>query len=94
MALDPRSETLGWRLIAPHGTKAEDAREDYEATRIAAGVPHGGVDFSYGASFPHEANTDLLAGVDFTKGCYIGQEVVSRTRRRRWRDVAGRLSSF
>lgn len=94
MARDPRSETLGWRLIAPHGTKAEDAREDYEATRIAAGVPHGGVDFAYGASFPHEANTDLLAGVDFTKGCYIGQEVVSRTRRRRWRDVAGRLSSF
>ncbi len=82
MARDPRSETLGWRLIAPRGTKAEDAREDYEAARIAAGVPQGGVDFAYGDAFPHEANMDLLAGVDFTKGCYIGQEVVSRTKHR------------
>ena len=82
MARDPRSETLGWRLIAPRGTKAEDSREDYEAARIAAGVPQGGVDFAYGAAFPHEANMDLLAGVDFTKGCYIGQEVVSRTKHR------------
>ncbi|MBG0802581.1 folate-binding protein YgfZ [Methylocystis sp. H4A] len=82
IARDPRSEMLGWRLIAPRGTKAEDAREDYEAARIAAGVPQGGVDFAYGAAFPHEANMDLLAGVDFTKGCYIGQEVVSRTKHR------------
>lgn len=82
MARDPRAETLGWRLIAPRGTKAQEAREDYEATRIAAGVPQGGVDFAYGAAFPHEANMDLLAGVDFAKGCYVGQEVVSRTKHR------------
>lgn len=82
MARDPRAETLGWRLIAPRGTNAEDSREDYEAARIAAGVPRGGVDFAYGAAFPHEANMDLLAGVDFTKGCYVGQEVVSRTKHR------------
>ncbi len=42
--------------------------------------PRGGVDFVYGAAFPHETNIDLLAGVDSTKGCYIGQEVVSRTK--------------
>ncbi|HEY8123884.1 MAG TPA: folate-binding protein [Methylocystis sp.] len=82
MARDPRAETLGWRVIAPRGTSAEDARDDYETARIAAGVPRGGVDFAYGAAFPHEANMDLLAGVDFTKGCYIGQEVVSRTKHR------------
>ncbi|MEK8095312.1 folate-binding protein [Methylocystis sp. IM3] len=82
IARDPRSETLGWRLIAPRGTKAEDAHEDYQAARIAAGVPQGGVDFVYGDAFPHEANMDLLAGVDFTKGCYIGQEVVARTKHR------------
>ena len=82
IARDPRSETLGWRLIAPRGTKAEDSREDLEAARIATVVPQGGVDFAYGATFPHEANMDLLAGVDFTKGCYIGQEVVSRTKHR------------
>jgi len=45
-------------------------------------VPRGGVDFAYGDAFPHEANMDLLAGVDFTKGCYVGQEVVSRTKHR------------
>ena len=82
MTRDPHSETLGWRLIAPRGAKAEDAREDYEAARIAAGVPQGGVDFAYGAAFPHEANMDLLAGVDFTKGCYIDQELVSRSKHR------------
>jgi len=38
------------------------------------------VDFAYGDAFPHEANMDLIAGVDFTKGCYVGQEVVSRTK--------------
>ncbi|MFO1124260.1 MAG: folate-binding protein [Methylocystis sp.] len=82
MARDPRSKTLGWRIIAPRDTTAEDARDDYEAARIAAGVPQGGVDFAYGAAFPHEANMDLLSGVDFTKGCYVGQEVVSRTKHR------------
>ncbi|MBM3578617.1 MAG: folate-binding protein YgfZ [Alphaproteobacteria bacterium] len=82
MARDPRSKTLGWRVIAPRDIEAEDARDDYEAARIAAGVPQGGVDFAYGAAFPHEANMDLLAGVDFAKGCYVGQEVVSRTKHR------------
>jgi folate-binding protein YgfZ len=82
MARDPRSESLGWRLIAPRGTKSNDARDDYEAARIAAGVPQGGVDFIYGDTFPHEANMDLISGIDFTKGCYIGQEVVSRTKHR------------
>ncbi len=82
LARDPRSKALGWRFIAPRGTKAEGAREDYEAARIAAGVPQGGVDFAYGDAFPHEANMDLLSGVDFTKGCSVGQEVVSRTKHR------------
>jgi hypothetical protein len=83
LARDPRSKTLGWRLIAPRGAiEAQGSRDDYEAARIAAGVPQGGIDFAYGDAFPHEANMDLLAGVDFTKGCYVGQEVVSRTKHR------------
>lgn len=40
------------------------------------------MDFSYGETFPHEANMDLLAGVDFKKGCFVGQEVVARTQHR------------
>ena len=58
------------------------ADEAYEAHRIALGVPRGGVDFAYGDTFPHEADMDQLGGVDFDKGCYVGQEVVSRVEHR------------
>ncbi len=54
----------------------------YEAMRIAAAVPEGGKDYAYGDTFPHEACFDLLNGVSFTKGCYVGQEVVSRMQHR------------
>ena len=54
----------------------------YEAHRIALGVPRGGLDFIYGDAFPHETDMDQLAGVDFDKGCYVGQEVVSRMEHR------------
>ena len=54
----------------------------YEAHRIAAGAPLGGLDFMYGDAFPHETNMDRLHGVDFEKGCYVGQEVVSRMQHR------------
>jgi folate-binding protein YgfZ len=55
---------------------------DYEAHRIALGVPRGGLDFIYGDAFPHETDMDQLNGVDFDKGCFIGQEVVSRMEHR------------
>ena len=67
------------------------ARSDYEAHRIALGVPHGGLDFAYGDAFPHETDMDQLGGIDFAKGCYVGQEVVSRIEHRgiaRTRSVA------
>jgi hypothetical protein len=88
---DPRLPALGARLmILPHRA-ADAAREigaslvaadDYEAHRIGLGVPRGGVDFAYGDAFPHEADMDQLGGVDFGKGCYVGQEVVSRIEHR------------
>lgn len=84
---DPRDERLGWRMIAPPdeidacGADA-DAFAAYDAHRIALGVPDGGRDFAYGETFPHDANMDRLHGVDFKKGCYIGQEVVSRVEHR------------
>ena len=53
-----------------------------DAMRIAAAVPEGGKDYAYGDTFPHEACFDLLNGVSFTKGCYVGQEVVSRMQHR------------
>jgi folate-binding protein YgfZ len=88
---DPRLPALGLRvMIAPHRAPeaaselgaALASAQDYEAHRIALGVPRGGVDFIYGDAFPHEADMDQLGGVDFDKGCYIGQEVVSRTEHR------------
>jgi folate-binding protein YgfZ len=81
--VDPRDARLGFRAILPRAAAALDGRPaDYEAHRIALGVPKGGVDFPYGDAFPHDANMDLLQGVDFEKGCYVGQEVVSRMRHR------------
>jgi folate-binding protein YgfZ len=88
---DPRLPALGLRaMVAPDrvadaaaalGASLVDESE-YEAHRIALGVPRGGVDFRYGDAFPHEADMDQLGGVDFTKGCYVGQEVVSRMEHR------------
>jgi folate-binding protein YgfZ len=88
---DPRNARLGLRIFVPAelapkaaaliGADLVDASA-YEAHRIATGVPRGGLDFIYGDAFPHETNMDRLAGVDFDKGCYIGQEVVSRMQHR------------
>jgi folate-binding protein YgfZ len=89
--VDPRLPTLGFRvMIPPHRAIAAASElgaalvgaEGYEAHRIALGVPRGGVDFAYGDAFPHEADMDQLGGVDFAKGCYVGQEVVSRIEHR------------
>jgi len=78
---DSRAPGMGLRLIAPREAlaKLEDAGEAaYEAHRIAQGVPRGGVDFAYGDAFVHDVNLDVMNGVDFKKGCYVGQEVVAR----------------
>ena len=84
--VDPRDSRLGERVIGARGDLAlahsEEAAALYEAHRIEIGVPRGGVDFAYGDTFPHEANMDLLNGLDFRKGCYVGQEVVSRVEHR------------
>jgi len=88
---DPRNPALGWRILAPPelaekvaGLVGADLVESaaYEAHRIACGVPRGGLDFMYGDAFPHETNMDRLHGIDFDKGCYVGQEVVSRMQHR------------
>jgi folate-binding protein YgfZ len=88
---DPRHAALGWRILVPEEVKQKVADligadlvdyTAYEAHRIASGVPRGGLDFMYGDAFPHETNMDRLNGVDFGKGCYVGQEVVSRMQHR------------
>jgi len=72
---------LAKEAAADLGAELVDATA-YEAHRIALGVPRGGLDFIYGDAFPHEADMDQLHGVDFEKGCYVGQEIVSRMEHR------------
>ena len=88
---DPRLLALGLRCILPPDLASDAAAElgavltdaaAYESHRIALGVPRGGQDFIYGDAFPHDTDMDQLGGVDFKKGCYIGQEVVSRIEHR------------
>jgi len=82
---DPRDPRLGWRAILPRARAValgEADENQYETIRIGVGAPKGGVDFTYGDAFPQDANLDLINGVDFEKGCYVGQEVVSRMRHR------------
>ncbi len=88
---DPRDPALGWRILVPQEMVQKTAdliaadlvdSAEYEAKRIGCGIPRGGQDFIYGDAFPHETNMDRLRGIDFEKGCYIGQEVVSRMQHR------------
>jgi folate-binding protein YgfZ len=88
---DPRLPTLGLRCMLPPHLAPEAATDvgaefvepsAYEAHRIALGVPRGGLDFIYGDAFPHETDMDQFGGVDFDKGCFVGQEVVSRIEHR------------
>lgn len=84
---DPRQLDLGTRILAEarfatdiasatNGSKV--SAEIYHAHRIALGVPEGGKDYDFGDAYPHEADFDVFNGVSFTKGCYVGQEVVAR----------------
>jgi folate-binding protein YgfZ len=87
LVIDPRLPGLGGRAyVAPDAKMPEGVvpvgLEGYRAHRIALGVPQGGLDFVYGEAFPHEACLDQLNGIDFKKGCYVGQEVVSRMEHR------------
>jgi len=81
---DPRLPELGARfLVAARSAPATHATpEDYAAHRIALGVPEGGEDYAYADAFPHDACFDFLHGLDFKKGCFVGQEVVSRMQHR------------
>ena len=75
-APDPRIPAMGLRALVPTGSLP--AGEGYGAHRIANGLADSDADIGENQLFPHEANFDLLHGVSFTKGCYIGQEPVAR----------------
>jgi folate-binding protein YgfZ len=85
---DPRLPALGYRAFLAQGASPAElgceaaSEQDYHAFRIGLGVPEGGKDYAFGDAFPHEALFDQLHGVDFNKGCFVGQEVVSRMEHR------------
>ena len=83
-AADPRLAAMGARSVVTAG-EPEDVNSteaDWHKHRIGLGMPQGGLDHGWGEAFPHEALMDVFGGVDFAKGCYVGQEVVSRMQHR------------
>lgn len=82
-APDPRSARLGWRSVsdaAPAG--ADWPSDEYEGVRLVAGVPDGSRDIAVEKFFWPETNAEALNGTSYTKGCYVGQELVSRLKHR------------
>ncbi|KAJ3045436.1 ccr4 associated factor [Rhizophlyctis rosea] len=75
---DPRHPDLGLRVVMETDGKKASA-EDYTLRRILNGIPEGVDDLFTGASLPLESNLDYMSGVDFRKGCYLGQELTIRT---------------
>ncbi len=78
LVLDPRLPELGWRV---YGITGDGSHRSYDAHRLALGVP-GPADWGTDRTYPIEADFDLLNGVDFSKGCFVGQETTSRMKRR------------
>ena len=58
------------------------SRVDFDLARIAHGIAESGHDYALSDAFPHDVNLDQIGGVGFRKGCYVGQEVVSRMQHR------------
>ncbi|WP_425407978.1 YgfZ/GcvT domain-containing protein [Hyphococcus sp.] len=77
---DVRCDGLGWRMIAPNNTGHASTR--YDENRIAHGVPEFGKDFGPDAMFLMDVNYDALNAVSYKKGCFVGQEVSSRMKRK------------
>jgi folate-binding protein YgfZ len=89
--VDPRLAALGARVIAPRDTAAAALAADgfaaadfaaYDRLRLAEGIPDGSRDLAIEKSILLESGFDELNGVDWKKGCYIGQELTARTKYR------------
>ncbi len=79
---DPRLEMLGSRLIISDAEFSSLSAEAYDLHRLMLGVPESTLDMVQDKSLPLECGMDELHGVDFDKGCYVGQEVTARTKYR------------
>jgi folate-binding protein YgfZ len=85
---DPRSAQLGWRMVGDVAAiKSWCAGQnfgiaDYERARLELGIPDGAQDMTFEKSLLLEFGFEDLHGVDFKKGCYVGQEVTARSKYR------------
>lgn len=78
---DLRFKEPVWRKAA-EADAVPDGAEEWSRLRISAGVAESGSDYVLGDAFPHDVNLDQTGGLSFRKGCYVGQEVVSRMQHR------------
>ena len=79
---DPRLPALRARAFGEPPEPETASEDDYDAWRLSLGVPDPARDCEVDRSFPIEADFDLLNGIDFQKGCFVGQETTSRMKRR------------
>ncbi len=79
---DPRHPDMGVRYVSSADVAKTASETAYHAHRIRLGIPQSGLDFQLADVFPHDTDMDSLNGVAFSKGCFIGQEVVSRMKHR------------
>lgn len=80
-AADPRLPAAGWRVLAPAPLPADASAAQYDAHRLALGLPSA-ADLEAEKSVLLEAGFDELNGVSWSKGCYMGQELTARTKYR------------
>ena len=81
-APDPRLREAGWRVLAEQALPVNASAEDWDRHRRALGLPDGSHDLEADRTVLLEAGFDELAGVSWTKGCYMGQELTARTKYR------------
>ncbi|KAL8742557.1 MAG: hypothetical protein Q9184_008237 [Pyrenodesmia sp. 2 TL-2023] len=83
--LDTRAPGMGQRIIMHDGQKPaelpgkETSTETYDVRRMLYGVPQGHSEIISREALPQESNIDYMGGIDFRKGCYVGQELTIRT---------------
>jgi len=82
LAPDPRLPDFAWRILATEPLSANATPDDWDRHRLAAGLPDGSRDMEADRSVLLEAGFDELAGVSWSKGCYMGQELTARTKYR------------
>jgi folate-binding protein YgfZ len=82
MAPDPRLPDFAWRILSAEQLGGDATPEDWDRHRLAAGLPDGSKDMEADRSVLLEAGFDELAGVSWSKGCYMGQELTARTKYR------------